>query len=521
MKPIAKLLIIGLALSAPSTGWADILRRPDEIPRPQTSIADTEPFEQPGPEMSLEATPVDLDPKGFGPDPVYEEGAYDPEAQYAIYGGKKNVKKVHPLIELGQPLYGEGPLNRSYNIIGSKNLVSPQFYVYGDWRNVFAYNNNGTTDLTQFATRLSLELDLKLTATERIHALLRPTEKKGKFTRAELAGTKTNGSGFESDLKPVTFFFEGDLGAITSGIKNDYVKWDLPFTFGLIPLFYQNGVWLDDAFVGAAFTIPSQNSKVLDITNMDLTFFVGTDKVTTNAIKKKDGTPDDSAARLYGVTTSIETLRGYLEAGYGFTDDTRSDKDLSYHNATLAFTKRYGGLISNSMRIITNWGQTPENNAAKTADGYVFIAENSLITHLPSTLIPYANFFYGKNRPQSLARGAGAGGVLKNVGLNFETDGITGFPKLDDTANDTYGGALGIEYLFGLNRQIVVELATVQTMGNDDRATKAAKGDQYALGLRYQVPLDEAWIFRVDAIAAKLDNASDPTGLRFELRRKF
>lgn len=470
--------------------------------------------------MSPEASPVEVDPSGFGPDPAYQEGAYDPEAQYAIYGGKKVVKKVHPLIELGQPLYGEGPLNRSYDIIGSKNLVSPQFYVYGDWRSVVAYNNNGKNDLTQVATRLSLEVDLKLTATERLHALLRPTEDKGKFTRVELAGKKTNGSGFESDLNPVTFFFEGDLGAIVSGIKNDYVKWDLPFTFGLIPLFYQNGVWLDDAFVGGAFTIPSQNSKALDITNMDFTFFVGTDRVTTNAIKNKDGTLDEGSARLYGVTTQIETLQGYIEAGYGYTEDTRSSQDFSYHNATLAFTRRYGGFLSNSIRLITNWGQSPEGGASKTADGYVLIAENSLITHLPSTLIPYANFFYGKDKPQSLARGAGAGGILKNVGLNFETDGITGFPKLDDTANDTYGGAIGVEYLFGLNRQIVVELATVQTTDND-RTNKAAKGDQYAFGVRYQVPLDEAWIFRVDAMAAKVENAPDPSGVRFELRRKF
>ena len=496
---------------------AEVIRRPEEAPRiiisPESGV-----HEQAPPDMSTEAKPADFDVKGFGPDPVYEESAYDPEAQYAIYGNKRAVPKVHPLIELGQPLYGEGPLNKSYNLIGSKNLVSPQFYIYGDWRTVVASNKNGDTRLDQVVTRPSFEMDLKLTGTERLHALVRPLEKNGKFTRNEFGGNNPKGSQLETDLKPVTFFFEGDLGAITSGLKNDYVKWDLPFTFGLIPLVFQNGIWLDDAFVGAAFTIPSKNSKQFDISNMDVTFFAGTDQVTTAAIKNGN-VNDDNAARIFGATTFIETREGYFEAGYGYTQDTRPNKDFSYHNATVAWTKRYGGILSNSVRAIVNFGQNPSPGETKTADGFLLLAENSLITSLPSTLIPYANFYLGNGRPQSLARAAAAGGILKNVGINFETDGLTGFPKLDDTGNNTYGGALGIEYLFELNRQIVIEVATVQVTGN--ASNRIAKGAQYALGARYQVPLDNAWIFRADAIAAELEKASNINGIRFELRRKF
>ena len=496
---------------------AEVIRRPEEAPgipvSPESGV-----HEQAPPDMSPEAKPADFDVKGFGPDPVYEESAYDPEAQYAIYGNKRVVPKVHPLLELGQPLYGEGPLNKSYNIIGSKNLVSPQFYIYGDWRTVVASNKNGATRLDQVVTRPSFELDLKLTGTERLHALVRPLEKNGKFTRHEFGGDNPKGSQLETDLTPVTFFFEGDLGAITAGLKDEYVKWDLPFTFGLIPLVFQNGIWLDDAFVGAAFTIPSKNSKRFDISNMDVTFFAGADQVTTAAIRN-GAANDESAAKIFGATTFIETQEGYIEAGYGYTQDTRPGNDFSYHNATVALTKRYGGILSNSVRAIVNFGQSPLSGEAKTADGFLLLAENSLITSLPSTLIPYANFYLGKGRPQSLARAVAAGGILKNVGINFETDGLTGFPKLDDTGNNTYGGALGIEYLFELNRQIVVELATVQVTGNE--SNRIAKGAQYALGARYQVPLDNAWIFRADAISAGLEKASNINGIRFELRRKF
>ena len=39
---------------------------------------------------------------------------------------------------------------------------------------------------------------------------------------------------------------------------------------------------------------------------------------------------------------------------------------------------------------------------------------------------------------------------LKKYWHIVETDGLTGFPKLDDTGNDSFGGAIGVSYLFNL-----------------------------------------------------------------------
>ena len=136
-------------------------------------------------------------------------------------------------------------------------------------------------------------------------------------------------------------------------------------------------------------------------------------------------------------------------------------------------------------------------------------------------LIPYLNAWVGIDRPQSLARAAGAGGILKNTGINFETDGLTGFPILDDTGRDTYGAALGIEYLFDLHQQIVVEVATLQDIGGNNEAGRPAKGDQYGFGIRYQLPLTRAWIARVDAMYGLRESDDDIAGIRFEIRREF
>ena len=101
---------------------------------------------------------------------------------------------------------------------------------------------------------------------------------------------------------------------------------------------------------------------------------------------------------------------------------------------TASYTKRYANTVSNSTRVFANFGN------GKNDEGFAIISENSLISGLPSTLIPYANFFVGFGNPQPLVDGFNAG-ILKNVGINFETDALTGYPKLNDTGSNAYGGA--------------------------------------------------------------------------------
>jgi hypothetical protein len=497
---------------------AQILKRPEAQPY-RTAPVEEEAYDEAheAPEMSEEAQPVEFDASLFRSDPTYEETGYDPEAQFQIYGGKTAVDGPRPLLEIGRDLYSEGPLGEGKKVfLGGKNRLFPQFLVYGDARGAIAYNDNGATELGQAAVRLNLDLDLKLTSTERIHAFIRPLDKNNQFTRHEFSGDGDD-SELLLDANLETLFFEGDLGSLSAGFKDEYVSYDLPFAFGFLPLLFQNGVWMEDAFIGGALTIPAQNSPTLDISNMDFTFFAGFDKVTSDALVR-NGARDDGIGNVFGVAAFIETLEGYMEAGYGYVDDT-SDADFSYHNVTVAFTRRYRDILSNSVRLIANLGQDPAGGAEKTAEGAILLVENSLITHKPLTLIPYVNFWIGFDQPQSLARAGGAGGVLRNTGLNFETDGLTGFPKLDDTGHETFGGAIGVEYLFNLDQQIVVEFATVQTRG--DEAKRNAAGDQYALGMRYQLPLTDRWILRADAMYGLLDNEDDIAGVRVEIRRKF
>ena len=341
------------------------------------------------------------------------------------------------------------------------------------------------------------------------------------------AATAMTSSPLSSTANPATLFFEGDFGSLYSGFSGKEASFDLPFTVGLFPLFLQNGIWANDAILGGAVTLPAKNSAALGLANFDITFFAAFDNVDNagNISADEDDNP------LYGVTAFVDAFDGFVEAGYGLIEGRDELDGLLTHFLTAAYTRRYYNTLSNSTRLFANFANDPfdfEDDLEGESDGFAIISENSLISGLPSTLIPYANFFVGFGNPQPLVDGNNAG-ILKNVGINFETDALTGFPKLDDTGSNTFGGAIGLEYLFNLDQQLVFEVAMVQPFEDDGIGAQHA---QYGFGVRYQIPINRAWLFRADAtyqiLAADDDfedifegNFEDNFGIRAEIRRKF
>ena len=445
----------------------------------------------------------------FSPTPTMPGLPYDPCAEMNVYNAKTLNAHQRPILELGRPWYQLGPISEGSSLLGFHNHINWQYLMFGDFRSGIASNRqNGNTD-SVWANQLNLFHHLKITSTERIVAGMTPLNgvqnTRYDFERDEMI--------FEGDADFDFAFIEADLGAITGGFIGETLPFDLPFAVGIMPLVFQNGVWFEDAILGAAVTIPARNSPRFDISNMDITFFAGYDKIDSPAFQG-----DDSAARVYGVASFIEALNGYFEIDYAFLDD-RTGLDRSYHNFAAAYTRRFGRFLSNSTRIIVNAGQS---SAAQdnTADGVLLISENSLITGSPSTVVPYLNMWAGFDRPQSVARAGIAGGILRNTGILFESDNLTGYPTLDATANDTFGMAMGLNLLADeFAQQLIVEMAMLGVMG--DGTNRNAVGDQYGVGARYQLPLTNSVIFRADAMAGFLRGTDDINGVRMELRKKW
>jgi hypothetical protein len=451
----------------------------------------------------------------FLPDPFYDHLPYDPCAEQGVYGDKYSGPVQRPLVELGMPLYLAGPVPPPSTACGPTNPVLPRFYLYGDYRIAAAYNAQNGNDVGVLAHRVNLEWDLWLTSTERFHMFTGALQEGNDFMRFEF--DDDNAEFFDEldffDADTDTLFFEGDLGYMIGGWTGRYAPFDLPFTVGLIPLLFQNGVWMEDAILGAAATIPARNSPMLDWSNYDVTFFAGVDQVTSPAFADSN-----AAANVFGVTTMIEAKGGYIEAGYAFLDDTAT-LGRGYHNVGLSYTRRYLNLVSNSVRLILNAGQDgPQQD--RTADGVLILVENSFLSPWPYNVIPYVNAFAGFDDPQSVARAGAAGGVLRNTGILFESDNLTGYPTLDATGNETAGAAIGLDLIAPeYKHQLILEAAALQAFG--DPAFRNAPGDQFGVGMRYQVPISHAHLLRFDVMHGWLENADDITGARAEFRWKF
>jgi len=448
----------------------------------------------------------------FGGDGICYELPYDPYGELDAYEGKQCIPTQRPWIEWGRPFYDWGQFPPGSTIFGDSNLAASQFLVFGDFRTAVATNRNGGDSTNLIAARLNLELDWKITSTERFHTSFQPMNKGQNFTNIAFSTSEFD---FEEEfnIDPFTGFFEGDLGAIWGGMTGQVLPFDCPVAIGFMPLVFQNGIWMEDNTIGAAITIPARNSPLLDISNYDITFFHLFDDVSSPAFQG-----DENAARAYGVAGFFEMLEGYIELDYAYLED-RSLVDRGYHNFGVGYTRRYFGFLSNSVRTIANAGQDP-NGIEPTADGVLLLLENSLITKDPYLFVPYCNLFFGFGRVQSVARNGAAGGILRNTGILFETDNLTGYPTLDPTGNETYGGAVGINLIPAtIDRQLVVEYAFVGIHG--DPAERNIRGNEHGVGVRFQQNLTNAWLFRADAMYGSRDNDDDLSGARMELRYKF
>jgi len=454
---------------------------------------------------------VPYQPDDFAPAP-YVVQPLDAPREIETYYGKLAVDTQRPWVEWRRPFYTGGMYEPGVPVFSDVNLLTPSFLVYGDYRTGVGVHRNNGKAVRNWAHRLNLDMDLRLTGTERFHLFTGPLDHNERFTRLDFSNNKVE---FEEelDMQVDTAFFEGDLGAITGSWIGDDAPFDLPFTCGLVPLLYQNGIWMEDAIAGFAVGTPWKHSRELKWSNYEATFFAGFNQITSPAFKN-----DNNAAAVYGTAWFIEAYNGYIEMDYAYLDDL-DRLGRSYHNSAIAYTRRYFGRISNSIRLIGNAGQSG-SAINRSADGALLLFENSLISSQPSTFVPYWNSFVGNGRPQSVARAANSGGILRNTGINFETDALTGFPTLDASASNSYGGAVGLNVLSAdFRKQWVLEFAALDTYGNP--ALSAAAGREYAIGTRYQTALNNRLIWRVDFMNGWFDNAPDIFGTRSEIRWKF
>ena len=455
---------------------------------------------------------VPYQPTDFRGTPLPLE-TYQPDLDRQTYFGKYTAPVQRPWVEWWRPFYSGGLYPPAIPVFSDVNPLTPHFLVYGDYRAAVGIHRDAGQPVRSIANRLNLEMDLRFTGTERLHAFMGPLDHNNRFTRFDFSDSADARFEEELDAQLDTVFFEGDLGAMSGGVIGVDAPFDLPFSMGRIPLLYQNGIWMEDAIDGVAIAFPWRNQPTLNWSNYEVSFFAGFNQVTSPAFNN-----NNQAAQVFGSAWFIEAYDGYIEADYAYLND-HDQRGRSYHNSAIAYTRRYGARISNSLRLLGNIGQAGPR-VDRSADGALLLWENSWVSPHPATVVPYWNAFLGYGRPQSVARAAGSGGILRNTGINFESDALTNYPTLDASGSNAYGGAVGINLLSSdFRRQWVAEFAALDTYG-DDRLS-LAPGAQYGLGTRWQRSLSNWTLIRADLMYGWLDQTADIYGTRVEFRWKF
>ncbi|HVB16035.1 MAG TPA: hypothetical protein VNF04_05855, partial [Stellaceae bacterium] len=209
-----------------------------------------------------------------------------------------------PLLEIGNGFLATGPLSQGFELPGGA-VWQPRLWVFGTMRSALQEFYNGTTHTGEWANRLDLFANLQLTGTERLVVGMQPLnyDASGAFSGWQLAPGRGGGKN-DANANIRTLFFEGDLGSTLPVLdEKGVLPIDFGYTVGRQPLFYQNGMLINDnvTMVGIA-----RNSIHLPYTsNVLLDFLYGWDHVQR---PNRPLTLMGQQPSLWGLSTTADIL---------------------------------------------------------------------------------------------------------------------------------------------------------------------------------------------------------------------
>ena len=415
--------------------------------------------------------------------------------------------RPRPILELGDPFLGAGPIGRGFTI-PTGALWQPSLLVFGQHRSALQMFNDGDETFSEWVNRLDIFANLQLSGTERLLVGLRPFDEDGEFTGYffEPDGARQSGWDDGANGEITHLFFEGDFGQIFPGLDpQDRGQLDIGFSVGRQPLFYQEGLLINDRIDAIGIT---KNNIVFDgINNLQVTILYGWNEI------HRGNNVEDQDAHLFGFFAEADT--GFstfnFDAVYIYDDDLRKDNTDALFFAGSAVQRI--GKINTSFRALTSIPLNEES--AVTGQGELFFAEFSY-TPAHSEDILYLNGFWGIDEFSSAARGPNAGGPLGRTGLLFAAVelGRYGAPLGNDAPN-AVGAALGYQHFFNEKRsQIVIEAGFRSDTNDTDRGA-------VAIASRFETAIGRNNILRLDAFITGQENRGPASGARVEWLIKF
>ncbi len=410
------------------------------------------------------------------------------------------------LLELGEPFLGTGRFGHEIEL-PTGAVWRPSLWIFGTHRMAVQTVDDGATRTSEWAHRLDLFANLKLSASDRLLIGLRPLDRENRFTSVSL---EPDGD-VQDELNAVlrTIFFEGDLGEIFPAFDVDDTRMlDVGFSVGRQAVLFQDGILINSGGLGNpdAVSLVRNNLQLPGTSNVRISVFYAWDNVY------RDDNRLDHDAQLFGLftetdfpVTTIDLDLVYLEAGEdtgdAFFAGIRGVQRIGPFNTTLTINASF-----------PTTRETPQ-----TSRGTLLFNEISWTpTHTQDFL--YLNTFWGIGEFSSALRGPETGGPLSRTGILFDAVELGRYgPVLGNRADNAIGGSLGYQTFFNRTRQQLI----VEFGGRKNTNNQVDDGDAYAIGMRYQHAVGRHFVAQVDAFGAVQEGRDPSYGARLEWLTKF
>jgi hypothetical protein len=368
--------------------------------------------------------------------------------------------------------------------------ITPTLIVYGDLRSAYSYiekpDAGSDTDVATARSRLTLEADLKLTATERFHARFVPISHGDQDTRVDFRPEFQET--FEHSLKPQTLFFEGELDSIISDFggsaQHDGTDLNYAIAAGKFPLELNNGYLVSDIFTGVGVT--KNNISVPWASDLGVGVIYAFHDVDANAGTGKPAAGDAfSLLGLHGFADAadlrIETSLLMLDVQNA--DEVVGGRDRRQYYGAVSFAWLRGP-VGQGLHLLGKMGDPDV-----TGNGALVVYESNVRltpVYVDGGAYAMLNAFFGSPHWNSIS------GNLNQVGTTFQTDNLTGFPNQRGDGRDEAGVALAVQ-IKTLRRRLhfIPEVSYV-----DDRSD--ANNDTTALGMRINYGFGDRYVLRMD-----------------------
>ena len=419
-------------------------------------------------------------------------------------------QRPKPLIELGEPFLGTGTLKPGFRL-PTGAVWQPSLLLFGTYRTAiqsFEPDNAAGARITEWTNRLDLFFNLQLSGSERLVVGVRALDEDGEFSGyffehpdPELDGEWRDA--FSADLEAL--YFEGDFGEIFPNLdRDDFGSTDVGFSVGRQPMFFQEGMLINDTLDGIGFTrntlLPRNTS------NFRTTIFYAWDNINVNNAERR-------SANLWAILTSTDFRRSTVDADVAYVQNHDGEDDLVAGGVSAV---QRLGKTSSAFRVLGSMATDEETS--RSTDGVLLFSEMSWIPHYTYDHI-YLTTFWAIDEYTPAARGVGpaSSGPLGRAGINFAAAGIGSFgAPLSGRAREVAGGAVGYQKFFDSTRkQLLLEAGfRIGTASDVENA--------YAATARYQAAIGQHLVVVVDGFFGYREFSDEtPYGGRLELVVKF